>query len=58
MALSYERAGEMDRAFQALAKAVDHRCYAFIFLKADPALAALRGDPRFDVLVRRLNLPH
>jgi Tfp pilus assembly protein PilF len=53
----YAALGDNDRAFEALdraAVAVPHRVG---LLLGTPEMAALRGDPRFDVVRRRLGLP-
>lgn len=44
--------GRADEAFSWLQRSVAERSYWIIFLKVDPALDALRGDPRFDEIVR------
>jgi DNA-binding winged helix-turn-helix (wHTH) protein/Tfp pilus assembly protein PilF len=46
--------GDHDRALALLEQAVVDRSYWVIYLDVDPALDALRGDPRFDALRRRV----
>jgi eukaryotic-like serine/threonine-protein kinase len=45
-----------DQAFTLLARAVRERANRIVFLNVDPAYDALRGDPRFDQLLRTVNL--
>jgi tetratricopeptide (TPR) repeat protein len=47
LARVYASLDEKEQALQWLAKAVERGFDDFGFLKADPALAGLRGDPRF-----------
>lgn len=49
--------GDKDRAFEYLEKACEERCPWLVFLNVDPRFDALRSDPRFDDLVRRIGLP-
>lgn len=48
--------GEKDQALEYLNKAIEKREWAVIMLKVVPNMDPLRGDPRFDELVRRLGL--
>ena len=48
--------GDRDSAFQWLNRAVDYGCYSITFLAVSPLFDSLRDDPRFDRLLRRLNL--
>jgi TolB-like protein/Tfp pilus assembly protein PilF len=58
IAESYAWFGERDRAFGWLERAyVQHDSGLAIFLKADPLLRGLRGDPRFAALLKKMNLP-
>jgi TolB-like protein/Tfp pilus assembly protein PilF len=57
VALVYVGLGDKDRAFEWLDKAVQAREWQLPLLKADPAFAVLRSDPRFPALLARLNLP-
>jgi serine/threonine-protein kinase len=47
---------EHDQAFSLLERAVRERANRIVFLNVDPAYDALRGDPRFDRLLRTVNL--
>jgi DNA-binding winged helix-turn-helix (wHTH) protein/Tfp pilus assembly protein PilF len=44
--------GRADEAFRWLQRSVAERSYWIIFLRVDPALDPLRGDPRFDAIER------
>jgi tetratricopeptide (TPR) repeat protein len=45
--------GDKDQALDALNQAFKYRSANITFLKTDPALDSLRGDPRFDEIIRR-----
>jgi TolB-like protein/Flp pilus assembly protein TadD len=50
--------GEADQAFQWLERACEERSFSMLMsLKAEPRLDKLRSDPRFQDLVRRVDLP-
>jgi serine/threonine-protein kinase len=53
-ALAYGALGEMDQAFEWLEKAFEE--YELGYLKVDPYYDPLRDDPRFQDLLRRMNL--
>lgn len=48
--------GDCDRAFRSLQQAYDERSASLVFLKIRRRLAPLRGDPRFQQLVRNIGL--
>jgi len=53
----YAWRGEPDRAFEWLERAVEQHDAGLTYLKYDPLLGGLRGDPRFKALLRKVNLP-
>jgi len=56
MANVYVGLGNKDQAFFWLEKAYQERSYYMAYLKVLPFLDSLRGDPRFDDLLRRIGL--
>lgn len=54
---AWTRAGDSVRAFAALNRAVDLRCFGVIQLRVDPQFDSVRSDPRYIGLLHRLNLP-
>jgi len=48
--------GEVDRAFEWLDQAVEDRRGWLAYLKVEPLLDPLRGDPRFARLMERMRL--
>jgi TolB-like protein/DNA-binding winged helix-turn-helix (wHTH) protein/Tfp pilus assembly protein PilF len=57
MATLYAALGENDKAFQFLEKAYADKSFDMpVLLKSDPLLDALRRDPRFQSLLRRVGL--
>jgi hypothetical protein len=57
LALGYARLGDHDQAFFWLDRMFTDRCYLLTVAKVDPLLDPIRGDPRYEELLRRLNLP-
>lgn len=57
VALVYIGLGDKDRAFEWLEKSYAGRARALGFAKVEPRLDALRSDPRFIDLLRRMGLP-
>jgi hypothetical protein len=49
--------GEKDKAFADLGNALAARDGGLLYLKMDPLLDPIRGDPRYAALVRKLNFP-
>ena len=49
--------GDHDRAMDFLEKSWDERCHWLIYLHIDPSMDDLRGDPRFQNLLKRVGLP-
>jgi tetratricopeptide (TPR) repeat protein len=58
VAIAYAAMGDNDGAFAELEKAYKHRDWFLQRLKVDPFMDPLRGDPRYDEMVKRLNLPN
>ena len=48
--------GEKDEAFEGLEKAYNERSLGFEEIKVNPVFDPLRSDPRFQDLLRRMNL--
>ena len=49
--------GENDQALEWLETAYEDRPEGMVWLKPDPIFDPLRSDPRFQDLLRRMNLP-
>ena len=47
---------DIDRAFESLEKAYQARSAGLIYLHLDPGYEPLRGNPRYDALVKRIGL--
>ena len=56
LALGYARLGDHDQAFFWIDRMFTDRCYLLTVAKVDPLLDPIRGDPRYEALLRRLNL--
>jgi len=56
VALLYARLGDEDQALSWLEKAYPDRPFELLFLKVGPEWDALRGDPHFEELLRRIGL--
>ena len=60
---AYQRAqvrawsGDPDGAFSSLGRALAEKDAGLNYVKSDPLLAKLHGDPRWTSLMRRMNLP-
>ncbi len=57
IAVAYAALGEKDAAFAELEKAYQSHDFFFHRLKVDPYLDPLRNDPRYEEMLKRLNLP-
>lgn len=57
LAVLYAALGDNDRAFDALNRAADLLPHRVALLLVYPEMAPLRGDPRFNALRKKLNLP-
>ena len=49
--------GEKDKAFSALNEALDTKDQHIRWMKVDPFMDPLRGDPRFREMLRRAGFP-
>jgi hypothetical protein len=54
--VSYLRLGNRGQAFSGLNHAIDQYCYWMKWLKVDPLLDDIRTDPRYQDLLKRVNL--
>lgn len=52
----YAPMGDKDRAFEYLEKSYQRRENLLIYLKVNPLFDSLRGDPRYDAMIKRLRL--
>lgn len=48
--------GDNPQALESLKQALERRSHSTVFLRVDPELAPLRGDPEFEALIRRAGL--
>jgi serine/threonine protein kinase/tetratricopeptide (TPR) repeat protein len=53
---AYAAVGDLDKAFACLERAYQERSAGLLYLKLDPGYEALRGDARYDDLVKRIGL--
>jgi TolB-like protein/Tfp pilus assembly protein PilF len=54
--LVYTGLHDLDNAFQWLNRAADEHCEYLVYLPSEPLADPLRGDPRFDQLLKRMGL--
>jgi TolB-like protein len=57
IAITYAALGKKDEAFAELDKAYEDHDWFLERIKVDPMMDPLRGDPRFDEMVKRLKFP-
>lgn len=57
VALVHLAFGEVDPALASMERAADNRDPSVLWISVDPRVDPLRGHPRFEALVRRLNRP-
>jgi eukaryotic-like serine/threonine-protein kinase len=57
LAILYAALGEREKAFASLEKAYTERDFQLTSLKVEPGYDALRGDPRFQDLIKRNGFP-
>ena len=48
--------GDTDKTFEYLERSYQRREWGMVYLRIEPSLDVLRGDPRFDELLRRVEL--
>ena len=53
----YAVRGQKDRAFEWLEKAYAHKGIELFYIKGDPLLKTLEGDPRYQAFLRKMKLP-
>jgi tetratricopeptide (TPR) repeat protein len=58
LGVDYSRVGEKDKALHWMEIGVSRRCRRMMDLKSSPYFDPLRDEPRFQALLRQLNLPH
>ena len=58
IAIVYTGLGKYDLAMDWLEKAYEDRSNGLVFLRVEPELDALRSNPRFVALQRKLNFPN
>ncbi|HYO63436.1 MAG TPA: tetratricopeptide repeat protein, partial [Pyrinomonadaceae bacterium] len=56
LAMVHAGLGDTERAFASLERAVEEQAMMLSFLKVEPVFDPLRPDPRFDAILRRVNL--
>lgn len=56
-ALAFARLGEKEQALAWLQRAFDSHTRDLIYVGVEPLYDTLRGDPRFDAIVKRIGLP-
>lgn len=58
IAVNYVRLGKPDLALPRIKAAIDQKCWEVSWLMADPMMDNIRNDPRYNDLLRSMNLPH
>ena len=56
LAMIYFGLGETDKAFECLDKACELHSFQLFWIKVHPALDSVRSDPRFQDILRRMNV--
>jgi len=57
IAAVYVGLGENDQAFERLSQALEERSGFLVYIKCDRRFDALRSDPRYEALLKRIGLP-
>jgi len=55
-AMNYAFLGDKEKALDNLEKAYESRVFLLVFVKADPVFDSLRDEPRFQEILRKMNL--
>jgi TolB-like protein/DNA-binding winged helix-turn-helix (wHTH) protein/Tfp pilus assembly protein PilF len=58
IAVNYVRLGQTNLAFPRIKAAVDQKCWEVSWVMADPMMDGIRNDPRYNDVLRSMNLPH
>jgi lipopolysaccharide biosynthesis regulator YciM len=56
IAVVYAGLGDKDETFRWLEAGYREKCFWMVWLKIDPRFEAIRGDPRYQDLLRRMHL--
>ena len=56
LTMNYAETGHLDEAFEALDQCFEMREERMVWMKIEPRFANLRNDPRFQNLLRKMNL--
>jgi tetratricopeptide (TPR) repeat protein len=57
IAIDYIRIGQLDPAFHELNRAIDQKCDGALWIEVSPLVDGIRSDPRYNDLLKRINLP-
>jgi hypothetical protein len=57
VAIANYQVGNVDRAIDCIERMVDAHVGGVVFIGIDPILSGLKGNPRYDALVKRVGLP-
>jgi len=57
VAIAHYQLGNVDRAIDCIERMVDAHVGGVVFIGIDPILSGLKGNPRYDALVKRVGLP-
>ena len=57
VAVAYAWRGEQDKALEWLDRAFAQRDAGLSYVKSDPLLGKLHGDPRYAAMLKKMNLP-
>jgi hypothetical protein len=58
MGAAYGGLGDIDRAIAWYQKGMEERAPNMVYLKVSVMMDAVRGDPRFQALLRQMNFPN